>query len=104
MTVKFEASFKATTEMAKEWQAASMVAEVEAEALPAFHRTTSALERQVEAMEDKIYAHASGVQTVHCGIERGKRFQCLLQLCGQASDRCEPGFRVDENQSRECIR
>jgi hypothetical protein len=31
-----------------------MVAEVEAEALSAFHGTTSALERQVEAMEDKF--------------------------------------------------
>jgi hypothetical protein len=54
LTEKFEVSFKGATEMAKELHAAPMGAEVEAEALSALHGTTSVLERQVEAMEDKF--------------------------------------------------
>ena len=84
----------------KELQAAPMEAEVEAEALLALHGTTSVLERQVEAVGVKfMLLHLESAETVHCGIVRGKRFQCLLQLCGQASDSCEPGFRVDGKQS-----
>ncbi len=103
LTEKFDSSFKGTAEMAKGWQAASMVAEVEARTLSAFHGTTSALERQVEAMEDKSMLLHLVFRQCNAEFAIGKRFQCLLQFRGHASGRCEPGFCDDENLSREYI-